>query len=49
MTTFTAALAAGLLGFGGLASAMAGPAQLMFFLLLLLSGIIVAIDISSDR
>ncbi|WOI56003.1 DUF1328 domain-containing protein [Palleronia sp. LCG004] len=46
---FVVALTAGLLGFGGLASAFAGVAQIAFFVSLLLSLIMVAIEMTNER
>lgn len=46
---FIVALTFGLLGFGGLASALAGFAQLAFFVCLLLSLIIFAINLTNER
>ncbi|SHI62108.1 Protein of unknown function [Palleronia salina] len=46
---FMAALATGLLGFGGLASAVAGLAQIAFFVCLLTSLILFAMKIANDR
>ncbi len=46
---FLIALTFGLLGFGGLASALAGFAQLAFFVCLLLAMIMFAITLRNER